>query len=72
LAFKQFPNTYRKPSRVRSIKAIKALSEVAMLMVAIRKLKEENDKWKKETKGINHKHNSKKSKIEKGLQSETV
>jgi hypothetical protein len=72
LAFKQFLNTCRKPSIVRSIAAIKTLSEVTMVMVAMRKLKEANEKWKKEKKGINDKHNSKKSKIQEGLQSEFV
>jgi hypothetical protein len=72
LTFKQFLNTCRKPSSARTIEAIKTLSEAAMIMVAMRKLKEANEKWKKEKKGINDKHNSKKRKIQEGLQIESV
>jgi hypothetical protein len=59
-------NICRKPSSARRVETS---SEVAMLMIAIRKLKEANDKCKK--KGINDKHNPKKYKIEEGWQSET-
>lgn len=46
LTFKQILNTCRKPSSARSIETVKKLSEVAMLMIAIRKLKEANEKCK--------------------------
>jgi hypothetical protein len=46
LTFKQILNTCRQPSSARSIETVKKLSEVAMLMIAIRKLKEANEKCK--------------------------
>jgi hypothetical protein len=57
MCFKQILNTCRKPSSARSIETVKTLSEVAMLMIAFRKLKEANEKCKK---GINDKHGPKK------------
>ena len=39
-----------KPSSARSIEAIKKLLEVVMLIVAIKKLTEGKEKWKKEMK----------------------
>jgi hypothetical protein len=68
LTFKQNLNTCRKPSSVRSIETVKKLFEVAMLMIAIKKLKEANEKCKK---GINDKQSPKKNKVEEGLSSES-
>jgi hypothetical protein len=69
LTFKQILNTRRKPSRVRSIETVKELSNVAMHMIATKKIKEANEKCK--TKGINNKQSPQKNNFEEGLSSES-